>query len=121
MTADPEKRKMPERLKNELIKYFGSVEKFKELFKNTGLDRFGSGNEWLIRTDDGTLKICSTPNQDNPLMDDTPVQGEPLLTADVWEHAYYLKYQNRRGDYLDAFWNTINWDQVDKLAFPNPR
>lgn len=116
MTGDKRKRVMPERLQDELKQAFGSVDKFKQEFVNGGLKQFGSGYVWLIRGKDGALKVTSTPNQDNPLMTDLKVQGIPLLTCDVWEHAYYLKYQNKRGDYLDAFWNVIDWDKVDKLV-----
>lgn len=92
-------------------KYFGSFEKFKEEFSNAAATRFGSGWAWLVNTPDG-LKVTSTPNQDNPLMDIAEVKGNPILGIDVWEHAYYLKYQNRRPDYIAAFWNVINWDEV---------
>ncbi len=87
---------------------FGSFDAFKEKFSQAGMTRFGSGWAWLI-VKDGKLEICSTPNQDNPLMDVAEVKGTPILGADVWEHAYYLKYQNRRADYLTAFWNVVNW------------
>jgi Fe-Mn family superoxide dismutase len=117
MTRDANAQKMSERLKGALEKNFGSVEKCKELLKTSGLERFGSGYAWLIQSPDGKLQIISTPNQDNPLMNDAPVQGKPLLVVDVWEHAYYLKYQNKRGDYLDAFWYLINWANVDRLLF----
>jgi Fe-Mn family superoxide dismutase len=90
---------------------FGSFDAFKEKFNNAGMTRFGSGWAWLIRKD-GKLEICSTPNQDNPLMDVAEVKGTPLLGVDVWEHAYYLKYQNRRAEYLGAFWNVVNWNKV---------
>lgn len=90
---------------------FGSFEAFKEKFNNAGLTRFGSGWAWLI-VKDGKLQITSTPNQDNPLMDVAEIKGDPLLGVDVWEHAYYLKYQNRRAEYLGAFWNVINWTKV---------
>ncbi|HZE83181.1 MAG TPA: Fe-Mn family superoxide dismutase, partial [Puia sp.] len=79
-----------------------------------GVGRFGSGWAWLILKD-GTLEISSTPNQDNPLMEVAEVKGSPLLGVDVWEHAYYLKYQNRRAEYLAAFWNVVNWDKVAEL------
>jgi len=92
---------------------FGSFDKFKELFAAAGMTRFGSGWAWLVKTGDG-LKITSTPNQDNPLMDLAEVKGVPVLGVDVWEHAYYLKYQNRRNEYLAAFWNVVNWDEVAK-------
>ena len=79
---------------------------------NAGMTRFGSGWAWLIKGADGKLAVTSTPNQDNPLMDVAEVKGTPLLGVDVWEHAYYLKYQNRRADYLNAFWSVVNWDKI---------
>ncbi len=90
---------------------FGSFDAFKEKLNAAGIGRFGSGWAWLI-IKDGKLEISSTPNQDNPLMDVAEVKGTPLLGVDVWEHAYYLKYQNRRAEYLGAFWNVVNWDKV---------
>jgi superoxide dismutase, Fe-Mn family len=96
----------------EVIKaVFGSFDAFKEKFNNAGITRFGSGWAWLI-VKDGKLEISSTPNQDNPLMDVAEVKGTPLLGVDVWEHAYYLKYQNKRADYLNAFWNVVDWNKV---------
>jgi Fe-Mn family superoxide dismutase len=92
---------------------FGSVDKFKELFTIAAMTRFGSGWAWLVKTGN-ELKITSTPNQDNPLMDLAEVKGTPLLGVDVWEHAYYLKYQNRRNEYLAAFWNVVNWEEVGR-------
>ena len=92
---------------------FGSFEAFQEKFNNAGATRFGSGWAWLL-VKDGKLEITSTPNQDNPLMDVAEVKGTPILGVDVWEHAYYLKYQNRRPEYLKAFWNVVNWDAVSK-------
>jgi Fe-Mn family superoxide dismutase len=92
---------------------FGSFEQFKEKLSQAGLTRFGSGWAWLIEQD-GKLVISSTPNQDNPLMDVAEVKGTPIVGVDVWEHAYYLKYQNRRADYLAAFWNVVNWDIAAK-------
>jgi Fe-Mn family superoxide dismutase len=89
---------------------FGSFDAFKEEFKNAGIARFGSGWAWLIKDSNG-LAVVSTPNQDTPLSDGSA----PLLGADVWEHAYYLKYQNKRPEYLDAFWNVVNWDYVNEL------
>jgi Fe-Mn family superoxide dismutase len=91
---------------------FGSFDAFKEKFAAAGMTRFGSGWAWLIIKKDGKLDICSTPNQDNPLMDVAENPGVPLLGVDVWEHAYYLKYQNKRADYLSAFWNVVNWNKV---------
>jgi Fe-Mn family superoxide dismutase len=90
---------------------FSSFDAFKEKFANSGMTRFGSGWAWLI-VKDGKLEISSTPNQDNPLMDVAEVKGTPILGCDVWEHAYYLHYQNRRADYLAAFWNVVNWNKV---------
>ena len=90
---------------------FGSFDAFKEKFANAGMTRFGSGWAWLI-VKDGKLEVSSTPNQDNPLMDVAEVKGTPILGCDVWEHAYYLKYQNKRADYLTAFWNVVNWNKV---------
>ncbi|MBB2150242.1 superoxide dismutase [Pedobacter gandavensis] len=91
---------------------FGSFADFKTKFAEAGATRFGSGWAWLIVTPEKKLAVCSTPNQDNPLMDIAEVKGTPLLGMDVWEHAYYLKYQNRRPDYISAFWNVVNWDAV---------
>ncbi|MBL7857294.1 MAG: superoxide dismutase [Cyclobacteriaceae bacterium] len=90
---------------------FGSFEKFKEQFSQAGITRFGSGWAWLV-TDGKALKIGSTPNQDNPLMDISELKGKPILALDVWEHAYYLKYQNKRADYITSWWNIVNWDEV---------
>jgi superoxide dismutase, Fe-Mn family len=90
---------------------FGSFDAFKEKFNAAGTTRFGSGWAWLI-IKDGKLEVSSTPNQDNPLMDVADVKGTPILACDVWEHAYYLKYQNKRPAYLEAFWNVVNWDVV---------
>lgn len=94
---------------------FGSFESFKDKFSNAAATRFGSGWAWLVASD-GKLMVTSTPNQDNPLMDVVPAaeRGTPILGIDVWEHAYYLNYQNRRPDYIAAFWNVINWDEVAK-------
>lgn len=92
---------------------FGSFDKFKEEFANAAATRFGSGWAWLIVAD-GKLAVTSSPNQDNPLMDVAEVKGTPILGLDVWEHAYYLNYQNRRPDYISAFWNVVNWDEVSK-------
>ncbi|MDC1067894.1 superoxide dismutase [Candidatus Kapabacteria bacterium] len=92
---------------------FGSFEKFKEEFAAAAATRFGSGWAWLI-VQDGKLKVTSSPNQDNPLMDIAPEKGTPILGLDVWEHAYYLNYQNRRPDYISAFWNVVNWEEVSK-------
>lgn len=91
---------------------FGSFDTFKQQFATAATTRFGSGWAWLIVGSDGKLAITSTPNQDNPLMDIVDVKGTPILGLDVWEHAYYLHYQNRRPDYITAFWNVVNWEEV---------
>ena len=93
---------------------FGNYDRFKEEFTKAATTRFGSGWAWLCKQADGTVQICSTPNQDNPLMPESGCKGIPVLGLDVWEHAYYLKYQNRRPDYVAAFFNLINWDEVNK-------
>jgi len=93
---------------------FGSFEEFKTKFAAAGVGRFGSGWAWLIIDGSGKLQITSTPNQDNPLMDVAEGRGTPILGLDVWEHAYYLNYQNRRPDYITAFWNVVNWNEVAK-------
>lgn len=93
---------------------FGSFDEMKTKFNAAGATRFGSGWAWLIKNSAGKLEICSTPNQDNPLMDIAEVKGTPILALDVWEHAYYLHYQNRRPDYCTAFWNVVNWDEAAK-------
>ena len=92
---------------------FGSFDSFRETFTNAALGRFGSGWAWLVQTPEG-LKVTSTPNQDNPLMDVAETRGTPLLGLDVWEHAYYLRYQNRRPDYVEAFWDVVNWAEVNR-------
>jgi len=110
----PEGEGEPEgKLLEGIIEGFGSFDGFKEQFTNVAINQFGSGWAWLIQAG-GILRITSTPNQDNPLMDLAEVKGLPILGIDVWEHAYYLKYQNRRNDYVGAFWNVINWDEVAK-------
>jgi Fe-Mn family superoxide dismutase len=99
---------------NAINSAFGSFDEFKTKFSAAGVARFGSGWAWLI-VKDGKLEITSTPNQDNPLMDVAEVKGTPILGVDVWEHAYYLKYQNRRPEYLTQVWNVINWPKVEEL------
>jgi Fe-Mn family superoxide dismutase len=91
---------------------FGSFDEFKTKFAEAGVTRFGSGWAWLSVDGNGKLQVSSTPNQDNPLMDVAEVKGTPILGMDVWEHAYYLKYQNKRADYVAAFWNVVNWNAV---------
>jgi Fe-Mn family superoxide dismutase len=91
---------------------FGSFAEFKTKFSTAAATRFGSGWAWLLKQADGSLAVSSTPNQDNPLMDLADVKGTPILGIDVWEHAYYLNYQNRRPDYIEAFWSVINWENV---------
>jgi Fe-Mn family superoxide dismutase len=95
-------------------KYFGSFEAFREKFNAAAATRFGSGWAWLTKNSKGELQVSSSPNQDNPLMDLSEVKGLPILGLDVWEHAYYLKYQNKRPDYIAAFWNVVNWDEVSR-------
>ncbi|MDA3818259.1 MAG: superoxide dismutase [Prolixibacteraceae bacterium] len=101
-------------LKTAIERDFGSVDAFKEKFSNAAATRFGSGWAWLVKDDKGKLVVSSTPNQDNPLMPVADVKGTPILGIDVWEHAYYLNYQNRRPEYIAAFWELINWDVVAK-------
>ena len=110
----PSQGEIPSDLKAAIEKDFGSVESFKEKFGTAAKTHFGSGWAWLIYDNNGKLAVTSTPNQDNPLMDVTEHRGIPILGIDVWEHAYYLNYQNRRADYVDNFWNVVNWDVVNK-------
>jgi superoxide dismutase, Fe-Mn family len=99
-----------EKLKEDITKSFGSFDNFKKEFKDAALKRFGSGWAWLIKDRDGNLSIISTANQDSPIM----AGITPILGLDVWEHAYYLKYKNERGSYIDAWWNVVNWDEIEK-------
>lgn len=101
-------------LANDINAKFGSFDAFKEEFAKAAATRFGSGWAWLCVDKSGELCVCSTPNQDNPLMDIAECPGTPILGLDVWEHAYYLNYQNRRPDYISAFWNVVNWDEVSR-------
>jgi len=103
-----------DKLMDAIQKHFGSFEKFKEEFENAAKNRFGSGWAWLSVDHQGNLFVSSTPNQDNPLMDIAEKQGFPILGIDVWEHAYYLKYQNRRPEYISNFWNVVNWKEVER-------
>jgi Fe-Mn family superoxide dismutase len=93
---------------------FGTFDEFKAKFAAAGVGRFGSGWAWLVKESTGKLQIGSTPNQDNPLMDIAEIKGTPILGCDVWEHAYYLHYQNRRPDYINAWWNVVNWEEVNR-------
>ncbi len=102
-----------EALTQAIVSAFGSMDEFKAAFEKAGTSRFGSGWVWLV-VRDGKLEITSTPYQDNPLMDDAPVKGTPILGNDVWEHAYYLKYQNKRADYLKSWWSVVNWAQASQ-------
>ncbi len=109
----PEKStKMSTELENAINDTFGSLDKLKEKLNAAGASRFGSGWAWLVVTKEGKLVVTSTANQDNPLMDVAEVKGTPIFGIDVWEHAYYLKYQNKRADYLSALWNVVNWTEI---------
>lgn len=100
------------RLAEAIDQKFGSLDALKTRFNEAGVGQFGSGWVWLIVDESGELAVTATPNQDNPLMDDAPVKGAPILVNDIWEHAYYLKYNNRRPDYLKAWWDVVNWEKV---------
>jgi Fe-Mn family superoxide dismutase len=100
-------------LREAIIKKFNSFDEFKNTFSDAAKNRFGSGWAWLVVKADGSLAVSSTPNQDNPLMDVAECRGIPVLGLDVWEHAYYLKYQNRRPEYISNFWNIVNWKAVE--------
>jgi Fe-Mn family superoxide dismutase len=115
LTPNKKHNEMPPRLKKEIETAFGSVDQLKQEIEKAGLGRFGSGWVWLIRNQEGKLQISSTPNQDNPWMDVVTPRGVPIFAIDVWEHAYYLKYQNKRADYLKSMWGIINWKQVDEF------
>ena len=110
----PTSTEMSSDLKSCIERCFGSVEAMKDEFSKAAATRFGSGWAWLCRKEDGSLEVCSTANQDNPLMPGISCGGRPILALDVWEHAYYLHYQNRRPDYITAFWRVVNWDVVSK-------
>jgi Fe-Mn family superoxide dismutase len=110
----PADNKPTSSLADNIIGDFGSFDAFKTQFADAAKTRFGSGWAWLIKTKDGKLAICSTANQDNPLMNIVELKGKPLLCLDVWEHAYYLRYQNKRADYITNFWNVVDWSFVEK-------
>lgn len=114
MLAPSGSANMSPKLEKTLIANFGTIDAFKAEFEKAALSRFGSGWVWLIKEETGKLRIISTPNQDNPMMPNATVKGKPVLTLDVWEHAYYLKYQNKRADYAKAFWHVVNWTEVEK-------
>lgn len=113
MRPPSEKNVVGGSLKSALEKNFGSVEKFQNTFNEAAATRFGSGWAWLYLDANRNLKIGSTPNQDNPLMNVSAIQGFPLMGIDVWEHAYYLKYQNKRKDYIEQWWKLVNWDYIE--------
>jgi superoxide dismutase, Fe-Mn family len=117
LLAPASQSKMTPFVQMQLVKDFGSVDKFKEEFAKASLSRFGSGWAWLIKDANGRLKITSTANQDNPLMSFiAPAEkGKPVLAIDVWEHAYYLKYQSKRAEYVKNFWSVVNWAKVEEL------
>ncbi len=111
----PEKKEISPSLKAAIEKEFGTCDQFRTLFETAAKNRFGSGWAWLSVDTNGRLFVSSTANQDNPLMDVVAQRGTPILALDVWEHAYYLKYQNRRAEYVGNFWKIVNWDVVDEL------
>ena len=110
----PDAGEMSAELTQAIDKAFGSFEGFKDAFSKAAAAQFGSGWAWLCAHDDGSLEVCGTPNQDNPLMPNVGCGGTPVLGLDVWEHAYYLNYQNRRPDYIEAFFHVVNWSEVSK-------
>lgn len=112
MSPDPQE-KPSGKLAQKMEQTFGSLDKFKDLFATAAVNTFGSGFVWLVLVD-GELKITSTSNQDNPLMDIAEQKGQPILALDVWEHAYYISYQNRRPDYINAWWNVVDWKAVEQ-------
>lgn len=107
--------KPSDKLEAALTKSFGSVDAFKAEFEKAGAGQFGSGWAWLVQKDDGSLVVTGLPNQDNPLMDISPVRGKPIMVNDVWEHAYYLTYRNRRPEYLSKWWDVTNWNYVNEV------
>ena len=110
----PDAGEMSSELSAAIEAAFGSFDAFKDVFSKAAATQFGSGWAWLCVHNDGKLEVCSTPNQDNPLMKDVSCGGTPILGLDVWEHAYYLNYQNRRPDYIEAFFKVVNWSEVSK-------
>jgi Fe-Mn family superoxide dismutase len=110
----PDAGEMSSELSAAIESAFGSFDAFKDAFSKAAATQFGSGWAWLCVHNDGKLEVCSTPNQDNPLMKDIKCGGTPILGLDVWEHAYYLNYQNRRPDYIEAFFKVVNWSEVSK-------
>ena len=110
----PDAGEMSSELSAAIESAFGSFDAFKDAFSKAAASQFGSGWAWLCVHKDGKLEVCSTPNQDNPLMKDVSCGGTPILGLDVWEHAYYLNYQNRRPDYIEAFFKVVNWSEVSK-------
>ena len=110
----PDSGQMSSELSSAIDAAFGSFNIFKDAFSKAAATQFGSGWAWLCVHSDGKLEVCSTPNQDNPLMKSVGCEGTPILGLDVWEHAYYLNYQNRRPDYIEAFFNVVNWTEVSK-------
>ena len=115
LTPDTKKQTMPDRLLKEIETNFGTLDNLKAEIEKQGASRFGSGWVWLIRNTDKKLEVTVTEYQDNPMMDTATVKGTPVFGIDVWEHAYYLKYQNKRGDYLKGIWSIVNWKQVDEF------
>ena len=113
----PREVAVPKHLLSILEKFFGGVEPFKNAFKESCMKLFGSGWCWLILDEKGELRIINTPNQDNPIMELSPVKGRPVFGLDLWEHAYYLRYRNLRGSYVDSIWSVVNWEMVENYLF----
>ncbi|MFN3940150.1 MAG: superoxide dismutase, partial [Chitinophagales bacterium] len=115
LSGNAARSNMSDSLRAAMMQSFNDMDNFKAEFNKVASGIFGSGWAWLVKLESGELQIMSTPNQDNPLMDRGVLKGKPILGVDVWEHAYYLKYQNRRADYLSAFWNVVDWDAVSAI------